>query len=210
MSRKYKKKNRDGRLAVQPNTLNQSVVLKKADMLDDKEEMFNVPHTVGRKSYVQKAKEQGLYFLIKAQIRKYRIANKDSSYADLYKYIQPMFPTVFDDEDMNAGNFKKKIEQDEGWSNAFYCCQTELIDLANDRMYELLSKDDLDDDKVLSAYDKINKYNSIESEKDRLELETLRMKNKLIEAQIEKLKSNQIEDPYINSFLQNLSQIGGD
>ena len=158
MSRKYKKKNRDGRLAVQPNTLNQSVVLKKADMLDDKEEMFNVPHTVGRKSYVQKAKEQGLYFLIKAQIRKYRIANKDSSYADLYKYIQPMFPTVFDDEDMNAGNFKKKIEQDEGWSNAFYCCQTELIDLANDRMYELLSKDGLDDDKVLSAYDKVMKY----------------------------------------------------
>ncbi len=210
MSRKYKKKNRDGRLAVQPNTLNQSVVLKKADMLDDKEEMFNVPHTVGRKSYVQKAKEQGLYFLIKAQIRKYRIANKDSSYADLYKYIQPMFPTVFDDEDMNAGNFKKKIEQDEGWSNAFYCCQTELIDLANDRMYELLSKDSLDDDKVLSAYDKVNKYNNKESEKDRLELETLRMKNKLIEAQIEKLKSNQIEDPYINSFLQNLSQIGGD
>ena len=158
MSRKYKKKNRDGRLAVQPNTLNQSVVLKKADMLDDKEEMFNVPHTVGRKSYVQKAKEQGLYFLIKAQIRKYRIANKDSSYSDLYKYIQPMFPTVFDDEDMNAGNFKKKIEQDEGWSNAFYCCQTELIDLAKDRMYELLSKDGLDDDKVLSAYDKVMKY----------------------------------------------------
>ena len=158
MSRRNKKKNRDGRLAVQPNTLNQSVVLKKADMLDDKEEMFNVPHTVGRKSYVQKAKEQGLYFLIKAQIRKYRIANKDSSYADLYKYIQPMFPTVFDDEDMNAGNFKKKIEQDEGWSNAFYCCQTELIDLAKDRMYELLSKDGLDDDKVLSAYDKVMKY----------------------------------------------------
>ena len=158
MSRKYKKKNRDGRLAVQPNTLNQSVVLKKADMLDDKEEMFNVPHTVGRKSYVQKAKEQGLYFLIKAQIRKYRIANKDSSYADLYKYIQPMFPTVFDDEDMNAGNFKKKIEQDEGWSNAFYCCQTGLIDLAKDRIYELLSKDGLDDDKVLSAYDKVMKY----------------------------------------------------
>ena len=158
MSRRNKKKNRDGRLAVQPNTLNQSVVLKKADMLDDKEEMFNVPHTVGRKSYVQKAKEQGLYFLIKAQIRKYRIANKDSSYADLYKYIQPMFPTVFDDEDMNAGNFKKKIEQDEGWSNAFYCCQTELIDLAKDRMYELLSKDSLDDDKVLSAYDKVMKY----------------------------------------------------
>lgn len=158
MSKRYKKKNRDGRLAVQPNTLNQSVVLKKADMLDDKEEMFNVPHTVGRKSYVQKAKEQGLYFLIKAQIRKYRIANKDSSYADLYKYIQPMFPTVFDDEDMNAGNFKKKIEQDEGWTNAFYCCQTELIDLANDRMYELLSKDNLDDDKVLSAYDKVMKY----------------------------------------------------
>ena len=39
----------------------------------------------------------------------FRVANKDSSYADLYKYIQPLFPTVFDDEDMNAGNFKKKI-----------------------------------------------------------------------------------------------------
>ena len=69
-----------------------------------------------------------------------------------------MFPTVFDDKDMNAGNFKKKIEQDEGWSNAFYCCQTELIDLAKDRMYEVLSKDGLDDDKVLSAYDKVMKY----------------------------------------------------
>lgn len=158
MSRKYKKKNRDGRLAVQPNTLNQSVVLKKADMLDDKEEMFNVPHTVGRKSYVQKAKEQGLYFLIKAQIRKYRIANKDSSYADLYKYIQPMFPTVFDDEDMNAGNFKKKIEQDEGWSNAFYCCQTELIDLAKDRMYDILSSEKTDDKTIVTAYDKVMKY----------------------------------------------------
>ena len=158
MSRRYKKKNRDGRLAVQPNTLNQSVVLKKADMLDDKETMFDVPHTAGRKSYVQKAKEQGLYFLIKAQIRKFRIENKDSSAADLYAYIQPLFPTVFDDKDMNAGNFKKKIEQDAGWCNAFYCCQSELIDLANDRMYELLSKDDVADKDIINAYDKIKKY----------------------------------------------------
>ena len=210
MSRKYKKKNRDGRLAVQPNTLNQSVVLKKADMLDDKETMFDVPHTAGRKSYVQKAKEQGLYFLIKAQIRKFRIENKDSSAADLYAYIQPLFPTVFDDKDMNAGNFKKKIEQDAGWCNAFYCCQSELIDLANDRMYELLSKDNLDDDKVISAYGKVMQYSKDESEKDKIELETLRMKNKLIEAQIDKLKSGQIEDPYINSFLRDLSQLGGE
>ena len=158
MSRRYKKKNRDGRLAVQPNTLNKSVVLKKADMLDDKEKMFDVPHTAGRKSYVQKAKEQGLYFLIKAQIRKFRIENKDSSAADLYAYIQPLFPTVFDDKDMNAGNFKKKIEQDAGWCNAFYCCQSELIDLANDRMYELLSKDDVADKDIINAYDKIKKY----------------------------------------------------
>ena len=158
MSRRYKKKNRDGRLAVQPNTLNKSVVLKKADMLDDKETMFDVPHTAGRKSYVQKAKEQGLYFLIKAQIRKFRIENKDSSAADLYAYIQPLFPTVFDDKDMNAGNFKKKIEQDAGWCNAFYCCQSELIDLANDRMYELLSKDDVADKDIINAYDKVKKY----------------------------------------------------
>ena len=158
MSRKYKKKNRDGRLAVQPNPLNQSVVLKKADMLNDKEKMFNVPHTAGRKSYIQKAKEQGLYLLIKAQIRKFRVANKDSSYADLYRYIQPLFPTVFDDEDMNAGNFKKKIEQDEGWSNAFYCCQTELIDLANDRMYDILSSEKTDDKTIVAAYDKVMKY----------------------------------------------------
>ena len=158
MSRRYKKKNRDGRLAVQPNTLNKSVVLKKADMLDDKETMFDVPHTAGRKSYVQKAKEQGLYFLIKAQIRKFRIENKDSSAADLYAYIQPLFPTVFDDKDMNAGNFKKKIEQDAGWCNAYYCCQSELIDLANDRMYELLSKDDVADKDIINAYDKVKKY----------------------------------------------------
>lgn len=158
MSRKYKKKNRDGRLAVQPNPLNQSVVLKKADMLNDKEKMFTVPHMAGRKSYIQKAKEQGLYLLIKAQIRKFRVANKDSSYADLYKYIQPLFPTVFDDEDMNAGNFKKKIEQDEGWSNAFYCCQTELIDLANDRMYDILSSEKTDDKTIVAAYDKVMKY----------------------------------------------------
>lgn len=158
MARKYKKKNRDGRLAVHPNTLNQSVVLKKADLLDDKEQMFDVPHMAGRKSYVQKAKEQGLYFLIKAQIRKYRIENKDSSYADLYKYIQPIFPTVFDDEDMNAGNFKKKIEQDVGWTNAFYCCQTELIDLANDRMYDILSSEKTDDKTIVAAYDKVMKY----------------------------------------------------
>ena len=158
MSRKYKKQNRDGRLAVQPNPLNQSVVLKHADMLNDKEKMFNVHHTAGRKSYIQKAKEQGLYLLIKAQIRKFRVANKDSSYADLYKYIQPLFPTVFDDEDMNAGNFKKKIEQDEGWSNAFYCCQTELIDLANDRMYDILSSEKTDDKTIVAAYDKVMKY----------------------------------------------------
>lgn len=156
--RNRRKRSRDGRLAVQPNQLNQSVVLKKADMLDDKETMFDVAHMAGRKSYVQKAKEQGLYYLIKAQIRKYRIENRDSSYADLYKYIQPLFPTVFDDEDMNAGNFKKKIEQDVGWSNAFYCCQAELIDLANDRMYELLSKDNIEDNVILSAYDKVMKY----------------------------------------------------
>ena len=59
---------------------------------------------------------------------------------------------------MNAGNFKKKIEQDEGWSNAFYCCQTELIDLANDRMYDILSSEKTDDKTIVAAYDKVMKY----------------------------------------------------
>lgn len=171
MSRRNKKKGRDARLAVQPNQLNKSVVLKKADMLDDKEDMFNVPHTAGRKSYVQKAKEQGLYFLIKAQIRKYRVKHKDSSCADLYKYIQPLFPTVFDDEDMNAGNFKKKIEQDVGWCNAFYCCQVELLDLARDRMYDVLTKDSIDDETIIKAYDKVMKYSIAEKQLEQTQVD---------------------------------------
>lgn len=210
MARKNRKKARDGRLAVQPTQFDESVVLKKVTLLKDGDKANEVQHMAGRKSYVERAIDQGLYDLIKANIRKFRTENINTSFADLYKYIQPLFPTVFDDENMDAGNFKKKINNDEGWRQAYFCNQTDLYDLANERMYEVLSNRELDPKVAISAYDKVMKYSNTVTEKDKLELETLRMKNKLIEAQIDKLKSNQIEDPYINSFLQNLSQIGDD
>ena len=76
-----------------------------------------------------------------------------------------MFSSVFTDEQMHWGNFKKKIEQDVGWTNAYYCCQTQLIDLAKDRLYEVLSKEDIDDSTVISAYDKVMKYSLAEQSK---------------------------------------------
>ena len=209
MSRRNKKKIKDARLAVQPNQRNIDSAPKKAEMLKNGED---VEHIRGRKSYAQIAIDQGLYELIEASIGDYSVKHPEASFKKLFEFIQPLYPSVFN-EDMSKypSNFQQIIEKDDGWRKAWYGRRAATTkQLFESRIFKIVTDKNTDDKTIINAYDKYMKYNGTESEKDKLELETLRMKNKLIEAQIEKLKSNQIEDPYINSFLQNLSQIGGD
>lgn len=164
--RKKSKSNVDLKYAVQPNQLNTSMsVVKgvKAQKFDAGEELVST-NNVGRDSYVVIAKKQGLYYLIKASIREFKSKNKDTGFKDLYEYLQPLFPSVFTDVNMHPGNFKKKIEQDIGWTNAYYCSQVELTTLAKDRLYEVLSRETVEDKVIISAYDKVMKYSLAEKE----------------------------------------------
>ena len=185
------------------------------DMIEDDDKEEELKHKAGRKSYVFKAKDQGLYDLITFNIEKFRIDHPDSTFKELFEYIQPLFPTIFP-VDMNTGNFGTHIQQDKGWCEAYFSASLKTLDLAEIRIREKLRDENTDAKTIVNAYDKINRYElerlklKLDSDKEQYELEMLKMKTKLMETQIERLKSGQVEDPYINSFLRDLSQLGGE
>lgn len=160
MSKSRRNKHYKGQLAVTPNINNTSgaiVAGVKSEKFDKNGGELSGADNVGRDSYELIAKRQGLYYPIQAQIRKFRQEHIESSFRELYEYIQPLFPTVWTDEKMAATNFKKKIEGSKEWCEAYYNNQSTLIDLANNRLFDVINNTE-DEKIVVSAYDKIMKY----------------------------------------------------
>lgn len=174
MSRKNKlsiKDNRNkraGNLSVVPASSAKASL--KSQLLDDKNiPVEQVAKMCGRDSYTSKAKMQGLYIAITASIRKFRQENRDSGFDALRTHLIENFPTVFEGISQYAGNVGKIISADPQWCNAYYN-NLSLIELAEQRMSEVLNKEDIDDNLKVSAYDKVWKYElakrALDKEKD--------------------------------------------
>lgn len=184
MSRKNKlsiKDNRNkraGNLSVVPASSAKASL--KSQLLDDKNiPVEQVAKMCGRDSYTAKAKTQGLYIAITASIRKFRQENRDSGFDALRTFLLENYPSVFEGLSKYAGNVGKIISADPQWCNAYYN-NLSLIELAEQRMSEVLNKEDIDDNLKVSAYDKVWKYElakrqldkeqSQENENNRVEL----------------------------------------
>lgn len=165
---KSNNKRRDGRLSVVP-TQNQRVPKKKSEYCDDKNKMHEVAGMPGRKGYVEQLKTNGLYIQVCSIVRRYRTENPDSSAMDVYKMLYEHFNGfIFDKDpkDMYGSNFMKTIQQDKGLCNAFYCRKDELKEIARQRVYDVITKEDIDDAVALKAYDVIMKYEQDDKEVD--------------------------------------------
>lgn len=155
---KYK---RDARLAVTPTISGAKREPKKAAILDKVDtNLDSVANIVGRKSYGQKAREQGLYINICAGIRKFRQENRDSTFAELAIFLKDNYPTIFDNDNIikYPQNLSKVIAGDRGWSSAYFSSGLTLIELAEQRMYEVLEDEDIDNKDKITAYDKVMRY----------------------------------------------------
>lgn len=155
---KYK---RDARLAVIPTISGAKREPKKAAILDKVDtNLDSVANIVGRKSYGQKAREQGLYINICAGIRKFRQENRDSTFAELAIFLKDNYPTIFDNDNIikYPQNLSKVIAGDRGWSSAYFSSGLTLIELAEQRMYEVLEKEEIEDNIKISAFDKVTKW----------------------------------------------------
>lgn len=154
---------RSNRLAVTPCKSARKADVR-ASIMDDKNIdnsiLKNVP---GRHSYAEKAREQGLYIATCAAIRKFRVENRDSTYKEVGEYLVKMFPTIFKPFKY-ASNVSKTINSDIGWTRAYFSSGLNLVELAEQRMYEVLEKEDIDDSIKINAYDKINKYEQYKKE----------------------------------------------
>lgn len=181
MGRKLRNKDnrnkRAGTLAVTPCPSAAKKEPKKSLMLDDKNiDVDVVNHIRGAKSFSQKAKEQGLYIAICTGIRKFRQANRDSTFKQLRVYLVDTFPSVFMTLSEHESNVSKMIAGDRGWSQAYFSSGLTLIELAEQRMYEVLEKEELEDNIKISAFDKVTKWEQARKE---METEQINSDNKI-------------------------------
>lgn len=122
----------------------------------------------GRTSYSVKAVQAGVFHRVAGAILSYKKENPTASYMDLYNdVLHERFGYIFDEEEMYSGNVSKIVNSVQEWSDAWFFNQSELVGLAESRLYQLLGKDDIDDKTVISAYDKIKKYEAVNKELDK-------------------------------------------
>ena len=122
----------------------------------------------GRTSYSVKAVQAGVFHKVAGAILSYKKENPTASYMDLYNdVLHERFGYIFDEEEMYSGNVSKIVNSVQEWSDAWFFNQSELVGLAESRLYQLLGKDDIDDKTVISAYDKIKKYEAVNKEFDK-------------------------------------------
>lgn len=122
----------------------------------------------GRTSYSVKAVQAGVFHKVAGAILSYKKENPTASYMELYNdVLHERFGYIFDEEEMYSGNVSKIVNSVQEWSDAWFFNQSELVGLAESRLYQLLGKDDIDDKTVISAYDKIKKYEVVNKELDK-------------------------------------------
>lgn len=165
---KNNRNKRAGTLAVTPCPSVAKQGPKKSLLLDDKNiDTDVVNHICGAKSFSQKAKEQGLYIAICAGIRKFRQDNRDSTFKQLRVYLVENFPTVFENISEHESNVSKMIAGDRGFSQAYFSSGLTLLELAEQRMYEVLEKEELEDNIKINAFDKVTKWEQAKYQLDK-------------------------------------------
>lgn len=148
---------RDGKLATQPP---KSVYKPKmAEEIKNGIREIGQKHN-GRKSYVERAIEAGVYKQIAVTIKQYRESNPDCSYTDLYLELNRKFPMVFSTplNKMYISNISKIINSDTLWRTAYWTIKDRLIALAEIRIHEALENKETDISTVLKSYDLLKKY----------------------------------------------------
>lgn len=156
---------------------------RKANRLKNGE---NIKGTRGRIGYVEKAILYGDYKNIGYDIKEYRSEHVGCSCLELYtNLLHAKYGHIFKaspDSIYNAQNILKVINADEFWRKCYFFNGKQLIHQAELQLADLLDKNNLEDTVILSAYDKINKY---EIEKSKIKLE---------HEKIELLKNSDITD----------------
>lgn len=161
---KNKRSLRNANLAVTPaGIINEN---KKAEAVNNGMDINDKSLEAGRDGYAFKAQQSGDYRKIGAVIKKYRSQYPDSSFLDVYEVLHSRFPWIFEKErkDVYSGNVAKFIKNDRLWRNCYFANKDELVTLAEVRITEILEKDNIDDKTVISAYDKLKKYELLEKE----------------------------------------------
>lgn len=161
---------RDIRLATAPAPSGIQRSPKRSQMLDiDGNNLDMFKNKTGNKSYSHKAKEQGLYISICTSIRKFRQEKRDSTFAELAVFLRENFPTVFSNDNIikYPQNLSKVIAGEKGWSSAYFSSGLTLLELAEQRMYEVLENQDINDKEKMIAYDRVMKYDLARKELER-------------------------------------------
>ena len=190
MSNKRKKKPlRNANLAVAPRAVVKES--KKVEAVNNGADPFDESLKHGKNGYAFKAQQAGDYRKVGAVIKKYRQENPDSTYLDVYEVLHNRFPWIFEktrEEIKYGGNVSTFINNDTLWRNCYFINSGELIALAEIRIAEILDKDDVEDNIVISAYDKLKKY-------------------ELAERQLEQGDNTSVSEETHNTFNQILSGI---
>lgn len=153
MGRNTKKKNnkiRDRRLAVS-KPVEPPKPAMKAELADNDD--YNGSHLKGKKSLIEKIKTQGVYIRVLSNTRKYRIENPNTSYKDLYLYLNTLYPTIFDNLDVYGSNFRKIVESDAKWSSAYWSSKNDIEEMIDLQTAMLLQRDDLEQSTIVKLYD---------------------------------------------------------
>lgn len=144
-----------------PNTVKNRKNVR-AKKFENGEDMSKVK---GKKSYSEKIRESGQLIQLCAMITNYRASHPDCSSMDVYRDIMfKYFPYIYaiPPDKMYASNVKKMIDSDKELREAYYTLRgLDLRTLADYQMKRVLSKDNLDENIAISAYDKINKYDIV-------------------------------------------------
>lgn len=200
------KNNRKYTLAVTPNE--NVYTSKKAEMLKNGETVSQK----GKKSYVQKAIETGVYKQIGYDIKEYREQNEDCSCLQLYTdVLHKKYPHIFylsPEKVYNAQNILKVINADKFWCSCYFFNKRKLMHQVELQLSELLDQEDLEDSTILSAYDKINKY-KIEKAKLRLEeqkMELIKQSTVSIKKDASSIETNKT----LNEIADALNSLGGE
>lgn len=153
MGRNTKKKNnkiRDRRLAVS-KPVEPPKPAMKAELADNDD--YNGSHLKGKKSLIEKIKTQGVYIRVLSNTRKFRIENPNTSYKDLYLYLNTLYPTIFDNLDVYGSNFRKIVESDAKWSSAYWSSKNDIEEMIDLQTAMLLQRDDLEQSTIVKLYD---------------------------------------------------------
>ena len=196
---------------------------------DDEKDKEKLKHQRGRRGYAEIAKQEGKYEEIADSLKVFIQKSPFYSQRELMTYLMSEFPTVFGSYKSTKypQNFYKNIIKEELWFsslkitekmtrrailNAYYKRavegRREEID-HNGNIYEvgMPDRDAVNFMRFMHEANEWDDEDGTEKYLKQLKIKELENKNKLLEAQIEKLKGNDNDDAYIKGFIADLDQI---